>query len=292
MNFKAFDEDICRFSKFGRKSHACYGALVLQKKKVTFCSGAKVASTTIKDFFYQIADGEYVKPEGILYAVHKIEWKRLCELEYETQKEILNDESGSWVNVFFMKNVVDRFVSGYLDKVVKECNKMDKKRKNQPRAHQPYAAMYHYKKFGFSCDTHQDFETFVNFMVDLEEENMEGHFFSQTVLCDVRRFPYTDIIFVDQDFSSRLETLAMKEGWVDLYKPNHRTKTHSTRSHEKMVELFKGKRYLLDRILDLFHPDCRVFPAACNVDELVAKLEMAEQTEQQMEEPTGEADNQ
>ena len=177
FNFKANDEDICRHSKFAEKSHACYGAVVMQKQKVTFCSAAKVASTTIRDFFYQVADGEYVIPEGSRYGVHDINWHRLGELEYETQKEILNDESGSWVNIFFMKNVVERFVSGYLDKVVHECNNMDKLRATEPIAHQPYAAMYHYKKFGFSCDVHQDFETFVDFMEGLEEQNMEGHFF-------------------------------------------------------------------------------------------------------------------
>jgi len=178
------------------------------------------------------------------------------------RKAALENESEEWTHVFFWKHVVERFVSGYLDKVVKICNR------NVTIA--PQMVVSHYVQFGFSCDEHVDFEEFVLFMETVPK--LEGHFAPQTPLCNIQKYPFTEIIRVDENLSLKLVDLSSKLG-VEHPAENGQSRRHRTGAKEKMVDLFKGKAYLIDKILDMFHEDCANIPEACDVDDLMAALQ-------------------
>merc|ERR1712226_83225 len=95
---------------------------------------------------------------------------------------------------------MERFISGYLDKVVTDCQK----------PYNPLFAISHYKQYGFDCEKHQDLEAFVSFLETVPK--MEGHFAPQTPLCNVEVYPYTDIIFADENMNLRLKALSTKLG--------------------------------------------------------------------------------
>ena len=99
----------------------CFHVIVLKKRKVTFCSAEKVASTTSRDYFYKISDGEVVIPPNARYGVHEANWTMLAFIDED--KRIQQLTSTEWTHVFIVRNVLERFVSGYLDKIVGDCKK-------------------------------------------------------------------------------------------------------------------------------------------------------------------------
>jgi hypothetical protein len=230
---------------------------ILSKKKVTWCQPAKVASTSTKKYFYDIADGEVEFPEGALYGIQETNFQHLRELPIGTQKWVKKTEE--YVQVFFARNVVERFISGFLDKVIIECNK--------PKWDESYVYNWYINKgYGFSCEKHQDLEAFISFMETVPR--MEGHFHAQAPLCMLKTYPYTDIIFVDDYFNENLRALSKRLGVSHPTGDEKQTRKHSTGAKTKMANMFEGKEYLLDRILKLFDQDCRLIPNACDVDEL------------------------
>eukprot|EP00551_Chaetoceros_affinis_P016177 CAMPEP_0203688042 /NCGR_PEP_ID=MMETSP0091-20130426/894_1 /ASSEMBLY_ACC=CAM_ASM_001089 /TAXON_ID=426623 /ORGANISM="Chaetoceros affinis, Strain CCMP159" /LENGTH=317 /DNA_ID=CAMNT_0050557493 /DNA_START=135 /DNA_END=1088 /DNA_ORIENTATION=- len=239
--------------------NVCHHVFVVKSKKVTFCSAAKVASTTTKQYFYDIADGEIEMPEGARYGIHEAQWKRLGSMEQGAISYILRDKN--WTHVFFWKHVVERFVSGYLDKVVKVCEK-----KKEIESHM---VLHYYVQYGFSCEKHSDIDGFVSFIETVPK--IEGHFAPQTPLCSVQKFPFTDIIRVDENFSSNLKKLSAK---LRVKHPTEKesTSTHKTGAKDKMVDIFKGKPKLVRRILKLFEVDCVNIPEACDVQDLMAAI--------------------
>jgi len=170
-----------------------------------------------------------------------------------------------YTHVFIVRNVVERFVSGFLDKVVFDCK----------NGIQPYYAIHYYIQYGFSCDEHQDLEAFVSLMEKVPK--MEGHFHAQASLCNLRTFPYTDIIYVDDRFDGKLRRLSERIGVIHPTEEG-KTRNHNTGANKKMVDIFRGKKGLLARILNLFDEDCRLLPKACDVDDLLASLEEKEET--------------
>jgi len=207
--------------------------------------------------FFKIADGEFVVPDDAKYGVHNANWTRVAFVDPDSRISLLT--SSEWTHVFFIKHVVERFVSGYLDKVVGDCAK----------TYSPTFAISHYHQYGFSCDKHQDLEAFVSFMETIS--NMEGHFSPQTPLCNVQKFPYTDIIYADETMSVRLRDLSSKLG-VKHPTEDEVTSKHSTGAKKNMAALFKGKKELIGRILKMFEEDCHIFPEACDVEELMRAI--------------------
>ncbi len=253
--------DVCTV----KPDHICHHVHILKKQKVTFCSAAKVASTTTKQYFFDIADGTVKLTEGARYGVHTANWTKIGSLNKNAIKYVLR--SKEWTHVFFWKHVLERFVSGYLDKVVNICSKHD--------TIEPHMVLHHYQPYGFSCEKHTDLEAFVSFMETVPTK--EGHFASQTPLCNLEKFPYTDIIRVDENLSSKLHELSQKLG-VEHPAKNEKTSSHKTGAKEKMITLFKGKEYLIERILNIFNEDCINIPEACDVKDLMVAL-----TEEQMQ---------
>jgi len=235
----------------------------LSGQKVSWCQAAKVASTSTKMYFLKISNGEIVIPENSRFGIHNANFARLSDLSREDQTWVKNTDE--YTHVFIVKNVVERFVSGFLDKVVFDCK----------NGIQPYYAIHYYIQYGFSCDEHQDLEAFVSLMEKVPK--MDGHFHAQASLCNLRTFPYTDIIYVDDHFDEKLRRLSEKIGVVHPAE-EAKTRKHSTGANQKMVDIFRGKKGLLARILNLFDEDCRLLPEACDVDDLLASLEEKEET--------------
>ena len=127
-----------------------------------------------------------------------------------------------------------------------------------------FLAIKHYEQYGFSCEKHQDLESFVSFMERVTTPRMEGHFAPQTTLCEVGKFPYTDFIVANETLSANLKVLSKKLG-VKHPKESERTSSHKTGAKDKMVSLFEGKQELIGRILKLFEEDCEQIPEACDV---------------------------
>lgn len=236
------------------KDLACHHVIVLRKNNVTFCSAAKVASTTIRNYFYQI-DGDLSIPVGAKFGVHEANWTRLADIDPSSRIELL--KSSNWTHVFFMRNVVERFISGYLDKVVNDCRTFDLST-NYPTL----GPLNHYTQYGFSCDKHSDLEAFVAFMESVP--HMEGHFAPQTPLCNFKKFPYTDIVFVDDDLSIKLQRLSVKLG-VKHPLDDPKTSSHKTGARFRIANLLNENRDLIRRILKIFKEDCEVLPASCKV---------------------------
>jgi len=248
-------ENVCNE---GWPDPVCHEVIVLMKRKVSFCSAAKVASTTTRDYFFKIADGELVVPDNAKYGVHEANWTRFDVVDPDLRSSIIT--SSEWTHVFFIKHVVERFISGYLDKVVADC----------ARPYHPSHAINFYHQYGFSCEKHQDLEEFVSFMETVPKK--EAHFSLQTPLCNVQKFPYTDIIYADKTMSARLEDLSSKLG-VKHPIEDKATSKHGTGAKKMMSELFKGKKKLIERILKMFEEDCNIFPDTCNVEELMRAVE-------------------
>ena len=146
------------------KSPVCHHVFVVKSKKITFCSAAKVASTTTKDYFFRISDDKIVIPPDAKYGVQEANFTRLGELDVDYQRDIVL--SDRWNHVIFIRNVVERFISGFLDKVIHDCKVGLTKN----------VAISHYVQFGFSCEKHTKLEPFISFMEDLGVGKMEGHF--------------------------------------------------------------------------------------------------------------------
>lgn len=72
---------------------------------------------------------------------------------------------------------------------------------------------------------------------------------------------------MDDHFDAKLRGLSERLG-VDYHDGDAKTRKHSTGANKKMVDIFRGKKGLIDRILNLFHEDCRLLPKACHVDDL------------------------
>jgi len=245
----------------------------MERKKLTFCSAAKVASTAITEYFYGIADGEVTIPANARYGAHQANWTYLKDVPVDLRRSLVTGEgiqsarginrddmqnSDEWIQVVFLRHAVERFVSGYLDKVVADCNKK----------FNPLHAIHFYDEFGFSCEKHQDFEEFITFMENVNK--MEGHFEKQTVVCETSRYPWTKFVWIEDldDFLPKLSEVLGKE-----YKPpSKRSKSHATGSSEKMLKLFQGRKYLLDRVLKIFDQDCKEMPKMCDVQNILPKI--------------------
>ena len=246
-------ENLCKGGS--RPSLLCHHVTVLPQQKVSFCLAAKVASTSIRDYFFKIAEGSLVIPDGARYGVHNANWTRFAQLDPPTRKELLM--SAEWTHVFFWKPVLDRFVSGYLDKVVNDCKKSNFMSDSN-------LAIKYYNQYGFSCEKHQDLESFVSFMEGVTAPRMEGHFAPQATLCGVEKFPYTDIIVANESLNANLKVLSKKLGVEHPEKSQHTT-SHKTGAKYEMISLFEGKQELIGRILKLFEEDCKQIPKACDV---------------------------
>ncbi len=237
----------------------CHEVFVVAKGRVTFCSAAKVASATTKMYFYGVADGDLVIPEGARFGAHDANWIRFHMLDEEARRDVI--KSPNWTHVFFWKKVLERFVSGYLDKVVHDCKVQDYIK--------PHLAIHHYVQYGFSCEEHTDLEAFISFMETVP--SFEGHFHAQAPLCSLGKYPFTDMISADETLSDSLKALSEKLG-VEHPMEDKSTSTHSTKAKAKMVALFKDRPHLIQRILDMYKVDCENIPGACNVDELMAAM--------------------
>ena len=157
---------------------------------------------------------------------------------------------------------MERFVSGYLDKIEGGCKKTNR---------DTLPVLAYYREFGFSCEKHTDFEAFVSFMENMQAGKMEGHFGPQTPLCNVKNFPFTDIIAVDEDLNKNLEILSEKLG-VSHPPAKESTSKHRTGAKDLLTLFFKGKQGLINRILAIFEEDCKAFPQSCDVDDIIAAL--------------------
>lgn len=261
-----------QLEQFCETPFVCDHVFVIRSKKVTFCSAAKVASTTTRMYFYKLANGSdrLVIPPNAKYGVLEANWTRLSQVDTDLRLAILL--SSEWRRVFFVRHVLERFVSGYLDKVVHDCGR---KHQEDPRN----LAIGYYYQYGFSCENHTDLEAFVSFMETVP--SMESHFRSQTNHCwpnninhhsggagssNTIQSPYTDIILVNETLSTRLEELSVELGVQHPSEERDKTSSHSTFASEKIRHLFQGKSGLVRRILNLFEEDCKMFPQLCHVE--------------------------
>jgi len=244
----------------GIPDSVCHEVFIVKSRQATFCSAAKVASTTTKQYFFDISENELKIPEDARFGVHEANWVRFGNLDQVGRKWVL--ENKDWTHVFFWKHVLERFVSGYLDKVVTDCKK--------DPTDKPHLAIHHYIQYGFTCEEHEDLEAFVNFMETVPK--VEGHFAPQTPLCNLKRFPYTDMVRADEHLNTRLKNISSKLG-VEHPEENKKTSKHKTGAKEKMVNIFKDKPFLIQKILSMFKEDCERIPDACNVDEIMAAIE-------------------
>lgn len=254
------DEDLAEWKANvcgSMEDNICRQVVVVPKRHATFCSAAVEASATMKQYFFDIADGSVVIPKDAKFGVHEANWKRFGDIGADG-REFIFRKPQEWTHVLTWNNVVERFVSGYLTKVVRDC----KNNKNTIKAH---LTMSHYSKFGFSCEKHTELEAFIDFMEQVKEKNFEAYFKPQTKLCGIGKFPFTDIFRVDQNLTSNLEALSSKLG---VTHPEVKT-YHTTISKNKMADLFKGKPQLVNKILQMFKEDCAKIPQACDVEDLM-----------------------
>mmetsp|Transcript_40458 Transcript_40458/g.60679 ORF Transcript_40458/g.60679 Transcript_40458/m.60679 type:complete len:312 (-) Transcript_40458:261-1196(-) len=239
----------------GHEDLVCHHVFVLTKRKATFCSAAKVASTTTKDYFYKISDGEVVIPPNARFGAHEGDWKRLAFIDDEIRQNVLHNRR--WTNVFFVRHVIDRFISGYLDKIKMGCAK--------PKRDQ--RVIDHYRPLGFSCEKHSNLEAFVTFLEGTPLREWEGHFAPQVPLCNPNQFPYTDVIIADEHLNEKLEELSAKMG-VEHPKGDKKTTSHGTGAKNMLVSIFKDQPELIERLLVLFKEDCDMYPDLCDVGDL------------------------
>lgn len=286
-------------TKYG---HRCVGLIVVQNINTTFCSAAKVASTSIRSFFMEAAGGSVVAPPDAKYPVHQANWTKLTHVSTEmqnalvtmmTDETVIHNNSTStntsssrdlvlqvskesllvrqrqqpkqqWTQVFFIRPVVERFVSGYLDKIVNDCSrKVDDSVLYRSR----------FVPLGFSCEKHTDLEEFIHFM----QQNLyvDGHFAPQTFCCVPQHHPYSDVIVVDEDLNKKLEELSTKILGIGhrVGPPPESARAHKTGSKSKIVTLFKGRGDLLQKVLDMYKDDCLYMPSVCNVTDLMRQIE-------------------
>jgi hypothetical protein len=257
-----WSENMCTLERW---SPLCTSVIVLERQNVTFCSAAKVASTAIRSYFFNIADGDVAIPPDAKYPIHQASWTFLKDVSQDLRKQLVTGNYSNsalppqWTQVIFMKHVVQRFVSGFLDKVVSDCSK----------PYDPSYAIYFYEQFGFSCEKHQNFEEFITFMESVPK--METHFAPQSFLCQYGQYPFTHLIFVDQKLNQKLANLSGHLG-VNYHSPDHNTASHKTGSERKMARIFKGRKDLLQRVLNIFEQDCKLIPKLCEVEALVADI--------------------
>lgn len=128
----------------------------------------------------------------------------------------------------------------------------------------------HYVPLGFSCERHTDLEEFINFIQYHLE--VDGHFAPQTLCCRPQLHPYTDVIVVDEDLNWKLKQLSTKLGIHHHIEPSNNTRAHKTGAKSKAFDLFKGRRDLLERVLDMYKDDCLYMPSMCNVTELMSQI--------------------
>mgnify|MGYP004180724737 CR=1 FL=1 len=64
----------------GNYNPLCTAVIVLTRQRVTFCSAAKIASTTIRSFFLKVADGDVAVPAKAMYPVHQANWTFLKQV--------------------------------------------------------------------------------------------------------------------------------------------------------------------------------------------------------------------
>ena len=165
--------------------------------------------------------------------------------------------SPSWTRVVLLRNVVERFLSGFLDKVVHDCKAM-----NDTQLAASRLAISHYYKYGFSCNKHGNFESFLSFMETVPA--MEGHFSPQTPLCGFLKFPHTDVIIADKNLDTHLRSLSQRLK-VSHPPEDERTTSHAQGAKGKMSDIFRGRDDLLQRIIALFHQDCIAYSQICEV---------------------------
>lgn len=247
-------------------THSCYNpvchhVIVLARQRVAFCSAAKVASTSIREYFLSVADGDVVAPARARFPVHQANWTRLAFAPLSLRKRLVSGvdaphQGRRWAQVVFVRNVVERFVSGYLDKIVHDC-KTDFW--GQDRS---LVKSYYEQQHNFSCANHKSFPQFVTFMEQVGERNFEGHFAAQTRVCDLR-YPFTDIVLVDSQLDLTLKELGERLG-VKPYLPSGGTgRKHSTDSGKRLQRFLRGRHGLILSVLRLFEQDCAVLPGMC-----------------------------
>jgi hypothetical protein len=276
--------------------------IVVQNINTTFCSAAKVASTSIRSFFMEAAGGSVAAPPDAKYPVHQANWTKLTHVSTEMQNALVtmmtdetvihnnststNTTSSSrdlvlqvskesllrqrqqpkqqWTQVFFIRPVVERFVSGYLDKIVNDCSK---------KVDDSVLYRSRFVPLGFSCEKHTDLEEFIHFM----QQNLyvDGHFAPQTFCCEPQHHPYSDVIVVDEDLNKKLEELSAKILGIGhrVGPPPESARAHKTGSKSKIATLFKGRGDLLQKVLDMYKDDCLYMPSVCNVTDLMRQIE-------------------
>jgi hypothetical protein len=142
---------------------------ILKSKKVTWRQSCKVASTSTKKYFFNISYGEIEIPEGARYGVQKANFQYLRGFPLKTQKRVKINEV--YTQVLIVRNVVERFISGFLDKIINECN--------EPVWDETYTYKFYIKQgYGFSSEKHQDLKAFISFM-ETTTPKMEKHFDAQ-----------------------------------------------------------------------------------------------------------------
>lgn len=270
----------CQDGKHGQRCHAL---IVVQSINATFCTAAKVASTSIRSYFMSASGGSVVAPKGSKYPSHQANWTRLNNVSPEMQHRLTSmnttkqlgtasissknhqwQQQQEWVQVFFVRNVVERFLSGYLDKIVNDCSRIVGE-----------SVMYHkLEPHGFSCEKHTDLEAFIYFL-EKNIHHVDGHFKPQTFFCEPHNHTYTDVIVVNEELNQKLKGLSAKLG-IHYVAPNEKvTRAHKTGSGSKIVDLFTGRKDLLLKVLDMYKEDCLYMPSLCNVTDLMSQIEVA-----------------
>lgn len=260
VSLKYWQDNVC--SNF--TDPICEELFVISDLKASFCSADKAASLILKTFFHKASEN-IVVPEGSKYGVLQANWTKFADLEENARKKTLT--SPGWTNVFVWKNVVERFVSEYFVKVVNDCKRFLSGKKNRS------AMQFYTKRYGFSCENHRLFEAFVSFMETVP--GLKPNFQSQTSICSNERYPYTQTVnAADKSLWTGLKAFSVRIG---IEYPLEDDVEYSERIRKKtmakMVRVFRGKHYLVKRILNLYKKDCEIIPAACNVDALMAALD-------------------
>ena len=249
----------------GNYNPLCTAVIVLTRQRVTFCSAAKIASTTIRSFFLKVADGDVAVPAKAMYPVHQANWTFLQQVPITLREQLSGPwPATNWMQVNFVRNVIVRFVSGYLDKIVHDCGR-------DYNGTVPQLVKQHYTRLhGFSCAEHSGFREFVGFVERLGQDKLEGHFLEQTSVCDLR-YPFTDLVLVAEgELDTSLSRLGSRLGFSGTV-PSIRN--HRTGSNSKLADMFRGRnKDLLYRLLRLFEKDCKLLPALCDVDDLIRAI--------------------
>ena len=103
-------------------------------------------------YFSKISNEVFIPKQAS--SVYEANWRKLHMLEQRQRKYILR--SSKYTHIFFWKNVVERFVSGYFDEVVDSCQRIQILIK-------PVMTIHYYSKYGFSCEKHSSLEGFISY---------------------------------------------------------------------------------------------------------------------------------